>query len=68
MFVISVGHSHAEFRRALENGHLWVAEALARDLPQILLEDAYKLRLHVRREGVAEVREGRYALARALPR
>jgi hypothetical protein len=34
----------AELQRALKNGNLWVAEALARELPQPLsLEDALRL-------------------------
>lgn len=38
------GHPYAEFQRALENGNLWIAEAVARDLPrQISLEDALRL-------------------------
>jgi hypothetical protein len=41
--VTSRGHPHAEFKRALERGNLWVAEAAARDLPQIALEDALRL-------------------------
>lgn len=39
----SRGHPHAEFKRALERGNLWVAEAAARDLPQVSLEDALRL-------------------------
>jgi hypothetical protein len=39
-FVTSCGHPYAEFQRALERGNLWVAEAVARELPQISLEDA----------------------------
>jgi hypothetical protein len=30
-------------RRALERGNLWVAEAAARDLPQVSLKDALRL-------------------------
>jgi hypothetical protein len=41
--VTSRGHPHAEFKRALDRGNLWVAEAAARDLPQISLEDALRL-------------------------
>jgi hypothetical protein len=41
-FVTSRGHRYGEFQRALKN--VWVAEAVARDLPRPLsLEDAYKL-------------------------
>ena len=39
----SRGHPHAEFKRALERGNLWVAEAVARDLPKVPLEDALRL-------------------------
>ena len=39
----SRGHPYAEFKRALERGNLWVAEAVARKLPQVSLEDALKL-------------------------
>jgi hypothetical protein len=38
--VISDGHRHAEFQRALKNGNVWVAEAVARELPRVSLEDA----------------------------
>jgi hypothetical protein len=41
--VTSRGHPYAEFKRALERGNLWVAEAAARDLPQVSLEDALRL-------------------------
>jgi hypothetical protein len=37
------GHPYAEFKRALERGNLWVAEAAARDLPQVSLGDALRL-------------------------
>ena len=37
------GHPYAVFQRALKNGNLWVAEAEARDLPRVPLEDALKL-------------------------
>jgi hypothetical protein len=44
MFVTSRGHPYAELQRALKNGNLWVAEAVARDLPgQLPLEDALRL-------------------------
>jgi hypothetical protein len=39
----SRGHPHAEFKRALDRGNLWVAEAVTRDLPQVSLEDALRL-------------------------
>jgi len=42
-YVMSPGHGYAEFKRALERGNLWVAEAAARDLPQVSLEDALRL-------------------------
>jgi len=43
--------SHAEFKRALERGNLWVAEAAARDLPKVPREDALKLvHLYAERE------------------
>jgi hypothetical protein len=41
--VRSTGHSCAEFQRALKNGNLWVAEAAARELAKVSLEDALKL-------------------------
>ena len=43
MFVSSRGHPYPEFKRALERGNLWVAEAAARDLPRLSLEDALRL-------------------------
>ena len=40
----SSGHRYAELQRALKNGNLWVAEAVARDFPRPLsLEDALRL-------------------------
>ena len=39
----SRSHPHAEFKRALDRGNLWVAEAVARDLPQVSLEEALRL-------------------------
>jgi hypothetical protein len=42
-FLTPHGHPYTEFKRALERGNLWVAEAAAGDLPQVSLEDAYKL-------------------------
>ena len=40
----SGGHPYAELQRALKNGNLWVAEAVARELPRPLsLEDALRL-------------------------
>lgn len=41
--VTSRGHPHAVFQRALERGNLWVAEAVAREVPHVSLEDALKL-------------------------
>jgi DNA-directed RNA polymerase specialized sigma54-like protein len=43
MFVTSRGHPYAEFQRALKNGNVWVAEAVARELPKVSLDDALKL-------------------------
>ena len=45
----SRGHPHAEFKRALERGNLWVAEAAARNLPKVPLEDAL-VHLYAERE------------------
>ena len=42
-FVTSRGHPHAEFQRALKNGNLWVAEAVARELHGVSLEDALRI-------------------------
>ena len=39
----SSGHRYGEFQRALKNGNLWVAEAVARELPKVSLEDALRL-------------------------
>lgn len=39
----SPGHPYAEFQRALKNGNLWVAEAVARELHVVSLEDALRL-------------------------
>jgi hypothetical protein len=39
----SRGHPRAEFKRALDCGNLWVAEAVARDRAQVSLEDALRL-------------------------
>jgi hypothetical protein len=41
--VTSREHPYAEFQRALKNGNVWVAEAVARELPKVSLEDALKL-------------------------
>jgi hypothetical protein len=41
--VTSRGHVCAEFKRALDRGNVWVAEAVARDLPQVSLDDALRL-------------------------
>jgi len=50
-FVTSEGHPCAVFRRALTNGNLWVAEAVARELPRLSLEDALRLvRLNAEKE------------------
>ncbi len=47
----SRGNPYAEFQRALENGNVWVAEAVARELPHVPLEDALKLtRLYAEKE------------------
>jgi len=43
MFVSSEGHPHAVLQRSLKNGNLWVAEAVARDVPHVPLEDALRL-------------------------
>jgi hypothetical protein len=43
MFVTARGHGYAEFKQALERGNLWVAEAAARELPRVSLEDALRL-------------------------
>ena len=37
------GPPFAEFKRALDRGNLWIAEAVAREMPQVSLEDALKL-------------------------
>ena len=37
------GSPYGAFQRALKNGNLWVAEAEARDMPHVPLEDALKL-------------------------
>ena len=42
-FVRPAGSPHAVFQRALKNGNLWVAEAEARDMQRVGLEDALKL-------------------------
>ena len=39
----SRGHPYAEFKRALDRGNIWIAEAVAREMPQVSLEDALKL-------------------------
>jgi len=39
----SAGHPYAVFQRALKNENLSVAEAVARELPHVSLEDALKL-------------------------
>ena len=42
-FVRSAGSPYGAFERALRNGNLWVAEAEAREMPRVSLEDALKL-------------------------
>jgi predicted metal-dependent HD superfamily phosphohydrolase len=42
-FVTTPGHPYAVFQRALKNGNLWVAEAEAREMRHVSLEDALKL-------------------------
>jgi len=42
-FVTSEGHPYAVLQRSLKNGNLWVAEAVARDMPHVPLEDALRL-------------------------
>ena len=39
----SSGRRYAELQRALKNGNLWVAEAAAREMPKVPLEDALRL-------------------------
>jgi len=41
--VTSRGSRHGEFQRALARGNVWVADAVARELHHIWLEDALKL-------------------------
>jgi hypothetical protein len=49
--VTSRGHTYAEFQRALDRGNLWIAEAVARELPTVSLEDALRLvHLYAERE------------------
>jgi len=36
--VTSEGHPYAVLQRSLKNGNLWVAEAVARDMPIVPLE------------------------------
>ena len=43
LFVTSRGHAYAEFKRALDRGNLWIAEAVAREMPQVSLDDSLKL-------------------------
>ena len=45
----SRGHRYAGFQRALNRGNVWVAEAVARELPKVSLEDALRL-VHLYRE------------------
>ena len=39
----AAGSSYAVFQRALKHGNLWVAEAEAREMRRVPLEDALKL-------------------------
>jgi hypothetical protein len=41
--VTSRGHPYAEFQRALKNGNVWVAEAVAREMQHVWPKDALKL-------------------------
>src|SRR5215471_15237519 len=43
MFVTSRGFPHGESQRALGRGNVWVAEAVARELHHVSLEDAFRL-------------------------
>jgi hypothetical protein len=46
----SQGHPYTIFRRALERGNLPVAEATAKDLPPLSLEDALELTMLIARK------------------
>ena len=51
MFVGPAGSPYAVFQRALRHGNLWVAEAEAREMRTVPLEDALKLvRLYAEKE------------------
>ena len=39
----SVTHAHVRFRRAIQRRALWAAEDVARELPNLPLEDALRL-------------------------
>jgi len=41
--VTSEGHPYAVLQRSLKNGNLWVAEAVAREMRHVPLEDALTL-------------------------
>jgi hypothetical protein len=67
-FVTSRDHPYSELRRALKNGNVWVAEAVARELQHVWLEDALKLTRLLCGEGaVGQVRAGDAEVAPALP-
>ena len=65
----SRGHPYAEFQRALKNGNVWVAEAVAREFPRPLsLEDALKLTyLYADKEQWDTVRVGGDEVLAPLP-
>jgi hypothetical protein len=68
MFVTSRGHVYAEFKRALDRGNLWVAEAVARDLPKVSLDDALRLvHLYAEKESPKFEKAALRWLARYLP-
>jgi hypothetical protein len=56
------GHPRAIFSRAIENGNLVVAEQVAREVPNLTLEEALRL-LFLHAEGPSQVREGGAPLA-----
>jgi hypothetical protein len=61
------GHPRAIFSRAIENGNLVVAEQVAREVPNLTLEEALRSPVPLRGEGSAPLREGGAPLARPLP-
>ena len=62
------GSPYAVFQRALRNGNLWAAEAEARDMRHVSLEDALKLvHLYAEKEA-AKVWFGGDEMAEPLPR